>query len=114
MQGVNVVGRRWAQFTDPISKLRTGTPSPRSPGATIGSRTAIPSLDRIVTLMGSEGTSNTFYEGYFDLARVPMLPGSWQLIILETEPINPLYTGQYAVGPYIAIRSKPSGSDPVD
>jgi hypothetical protein len=39
-----------------------------------------------------------------------MLPGSWQLIILETEPVNPLYTGQYAVGPYVAT-VKPSGTD---
>jgi len=38
------------------------------------------------TMAGSQGTSNNFHEGYFDLARVPMLPGTWQLIILETEP----------------------------
>jgi hypothetical protein len=59
---------------------------------------------------GSQGSFNNFYEGYFDLARVPMLPGDWQLIILETEPINPLYTGLYAVGPYVATVT-PSGSN---
>jgi hypothetical protein len=59
---------------------------------------------------GSQGAANNYYEGFFDLARVPMLPGFWQLIILETEPINPLYTGQYAVGPYVAT-VKPSGSN---
>src|SRR5258707_13732756 len=59
-------------------------------------------------MAGSQGSSNNFYEGYFNFARVPMLPGTWQLIILETEPINPLYTGQYAVGPYVATVN-PSG-----
>ncbi len=62
-------------------------------------------------MTGSQGSSNNYYEGYFDFARVPMLPGSWQLIILETEPVNPLYTGQYAVGPYTAATVKPSGSN---
>jgi hypothetical protein len=40
-----------------------------------------------------------------------MLPGDWQVIVVETEPINPLYTGQYAVGPYIAYTVEPSGPD---
>ncbi len=31
--------------------------------------------------------------------------------ILDTEPINPLYTGQYAVGPYTVNQVAPSGSD---
>ena len=31
--------------------------------------------------------------------------------LLDTEPVNPLYTGQYAVGPYIANQVAPSGSD---
>jgi hypothetical protein len=61
-------------------------------------------------MAGSQGSSNNFYEGLFDLARVPMLPGNWQLIILETEPINPLFTGSYSVGPYVATVN-PSGSD---
>ena len=59
----------------------------------------------------ARGQSN-FCEGYYDLERVPMLPGDWQMIIVETEPINPLYTGQYAVGPYTANTVEPSGSDP--
>jgi hypothetical protein len=42
-----------------------------------------------------------------------MLPGTWQVLILETEPVNPLYTGQYAVGPYVSNTVAPSGSDPV-
>jgi hypothetical protein len=109
MQGVNVVGRRWAQFTEPsqaedwqTASSVSGTYFRQSNG------NSVTGLD--TTMKGSQGSLNNFYEGFFDLARVPLLPGTWQLIILETEPINPLYTGQYAVGPYVATVN-PSGSN---
>ena len=63
-------------------------------------------------MSGSEGTQNNFYQGFYNLARIPMLPGDWQIVVLETEPINPLYTGQYAVGPYTANTVEPSGTSP--
>ena len=110
MQGVNVVGRRWAQFTDPSQAEDWDTVSSVS-GTYFRQSNGNPVTGPDLTMTGSQGASNNFYEGYFDFARVPMLPGSWQLIILETEPINPLYTGQYAVGPYTAATVKPSGSN---
>jgi hypothetical protein len=109
MQGVNVVGRRWSQFTDPSKAENWDTVSSVS-GTYYRQTNGNPVTGTDITMTGSQGSSNNFYEGLFDLARVPMLPGSWQLIILETEPINPLYTGQYAVGPYTAI-VEPSGTD---
>jgi hypothetical protein len=109
MQGVNVLGRRWAQFTDASQAEDWDTVSSVS-GTYYRQSNGNPVSGPDLTMMGSQGTLNTFYEGFFDLARVPMLPGSWQLIILETEPINPLYTGQYAVGPYTAT-VEPSGSN---
>ena len=108
MQGVNVTGRRWAQFTDPsqaedwqTASSVTGTPFRQSNGN--------PVTGPDTTMAGTMGSPDNFFEGFFNLARVPMLPGTWQLIIFETEPINPLYTGQYAVGPYTAT-VEPSGS----
>jgi len=109
MQGVNVVGRRWAQFTDPSQAENWQTASSVS-GTYYRQSNGNPVTGRDTTMAGSQGSSNNFYEGFFDLARVPMLPGTWQLVILETEPINPLYTGQYAVGPYTAT-VEPSGSN---
>jgi hypothetical protein len=109
MQGVNVVGRRWAQFTDPSQAENWDTISSVS-GTYYRQSNGNPVTGPDNTMEGSQGSSNNFYEGYFDFARVPMLPGTWQLIILETEPVNPLYTGQYAVGPYVAT-VKPSGSN---
>jgi hypothetical protein len=109
MQGVNVVGRRWEQFTDPSQAEDWDTVSSVS-GTYYRQSNGNPVTRPDTTMAGSQGTSNNFYEGFFDLARVPMLPGTWQLIILETEPVNPLYTGQYAVGPYTAT-VEPSGSN---
>src|SRR5258705_472844 len=109
MQGVNVVGRRWSQFTAPSQAENWDTVSSVS-GTYYRQSNGNPVTGPDTTMAGSQGSSNNFYEGFFDFARVPMLPGSWQLIILETEPINPLYTGQYAVGPYVAT-VEPSGSN---
>lgn len=112
MQGVNVVGRRWEQFT-PASDIEDWYTTSSVSGALFRESNGNPVAGPDTSLMGSEGTTNSAYEGYFTLQRVPMLPGTWQLIVLETEPVNPLYTGQYAVGPYTANTVEPSGSDPV-
>ncbi len=109
MQGVNVVGRRWAQFTAPSQAEQWQTASSVS-GTYFRQSNGNPVTGLDTTMEGSQGSRDNFYEGLFDLARVPQLPGTWQLIILETEPINPLYTGQYTVGPYVATVN-PSGSD---
>jgi len=110
MRGVNVLGRRWAQYTDisqeegwyTVSSVSGFLFQRRVPTAVTGADTSA---------SGSMGTSYGYDEGYFDLTRVPMLPGDWQDVFLYTEPINPLYIGQYAVGPYIDNTVMPSGSD---
>ncbi|WP_433974314.1 IPT/TIG domain-containing protein [Tunturiibacter lichenicola] len=113
MQGVNVVGRRWQQFT-PVSDVEDWYTASSVSGALFRQSNGNPVTGQDTSLMGSEGTEDAEFEGYFNLQRIPMLPGSWQVIVLETEPINPLYTGQDAVGPYVAGTVEPSGSDPVD
>jgi len=110
MQGVNVLGRRWAQYTD-ISEAEDWYTTSSVSGALFRQSNGNPVTGLDTSLAGSEGNGNTFYEGYYNLQRVPMLPGDWQLIIVETEPVNPLYTGQYAVGPYTVNTVEPSGSD---
>jgi IPT/TIG domain len=112
MQGVNVVGRRWEQYT-PTSDIEGWYTASSVSGALFRESNGNPVTGPDTSLMGSEGTENAEYEGYFNLQRVPMLPGDWQTIVLETEAINPLYTGQYAVGPYVANTVEPSGTDPV-
>ena len=109
MQGVNVIGRRWSQFTDPSQAENWDTVSSVS-GTYYRQSNGNPVTGIDITMAGSQGWSNNYYEGFFDLARVPMLPGFWQFIILKTEPVNPLYTGQYSLRPYVAT-VQPSGSN---
>lgn len=110
MRGVNVLGRRWEQYTATSSEEGWYTVSSVS-GFLYRRRvpTAVTGTD--TSAAGSMGTAYGYDEGYFDLTRIPMLPGDWQTVLIETEPINPLYTGQYAVGPYIDNTVEPSGSN---
>jgi hypothetical protein len=110
MQGVNVVVRRWQQFTDPSLVEDWYTTSTVS-GYVFRQSNGNPVTGLDTSLLGSEGTQSLDHEGFYYLLRIPMLPGSWQQLVVETEAINPLYTGQYAVGPYSANTVEPSGTD---
>jgi IPT/TIG domain len=112
MQGVNVLARRWAQFTAP-SAIEDGYAVSAVSGALFRQSNGNPVTGSDNSFNGSQGMQGQDHEGYFNLQRIPMLPGGWQIVFLETEPINPLYTGQYAVGPYTANTVEPSGTDPV-
>jgi IPT/TIG domain len=111
MQGVNVLGRRWEQYTAPSSVEDWYTTSSVS-GTIFRRLNGNPVTGPDTSFAGSLGTQTLGYEGYYNLERIPMLPGDWQTVFLETEPINPLYTGQYSVGPYTANTVEPSGADP--
>jgi IPT/TIG domain len=110
MQGVNTVGRRWNQYT-PISAAE-GWYTVSSVTGFLGRRVrGNPVTGTDNSEAGSMGTTNAAYEGYYEMTRIPMLPGDWQIVIIDTEPVNPLYTGQYSVGPYTENTVEPSGSD---
>jgi hypothetical protein len=110
MQGVNVLVRRWEQYT-PASQIEDWYTTSAVSGAFFRQSNGNPVTGPDTSLTGSEGTQGQDHEGLYDLQRIPMLPGDWQAVIIETEPINPLYTGPYAVGPYTANTVEPSGSD---
>jgi IPT/TIG domain len=110
MQGVNVVARRWAQYTDASGE--EGWYSVSSVSGFLYRRVhgnPVTGTDSSET--GSMGTTSGDLEGYYELTRIPMLAGDWQNAIVDTEPVNPLYTGMYSVGPYLANTVDPSGSD---
>ena len=49
--------------------------------------------------------------GYFELFGVPIYNVNWwETVFFTAEPINALYTGQYAIGPYTASPVSPSGT----
>ncbi|MGI4829033.1 MAG: Ig-like domain-containing protein [Janthinobacterium lividum] len=56
----------------------------------------------------NEGSSNSSYETYAFLREVPL--GGVPNIFLTTEPINSLYSGEYAIAPYAGPPTTPSGS----
>jgi hypothetical protein len=110
MQGVNMLVRRWAQYTDP-SQIEDWYTTSSVSGYVFRQSNGNPVTGPDTSMIGSEGTEALDHEGFYNLERIPMLPGDWQQLIVETEPINPLYTGQYAVGPYTTNTVEPSGSD---
>lgn len=57
------------------------------------------------------GSSERRFAGYYKLNRIP-IPGAydWILVYLAMEPVNPLYVGSYAVGPYHLAQVSPSGT----
>jgi IPT/TIG domain len=111
MQGVNVLARRWAQYTAPSAAEDWYAVSAVS-GALFRQSNGNPVTGSDTSFAGSLGMQGQDHEGYYNLQRIPMLPGVWQIVFLETEPINPLYTGQYAVGPYAVNTVEPSGTNP--
>jgi IPT/TIG domain len=110
MQGVNVVARRWAQYTTASSEEGWYSVSSVS-GFRFRRVRGNPVTGTDNSETGSMGTTGRDDEGYFELTRIPMLPGDWQNVIVDTEPVNPLYTGTYSVGPYLSNTVNPSGSD---
>ena len=62
------------------------------------------------TLAGSMGSGVAQLEGDFRLNMIPELPNTeLQDAVMTTEAINPLYTGQYGIGPYVDAPVTPSG-----
>lgn len=108
MQGVNLLVRRKDPVTpyleaSPVVSAVTGNLFRWSNGNPVTG-----SLDG--SSGSSMGTVNAAFEGAFKLAAIPFLPhANLQDIFVTSEPINPLYTGQYGIGPYLSAPVTPSG-----
>ncbi len=112
MQGVNVVVQRLRAFG--------GIPEPWQSASSVSGflfrRDADNPVDgSIAPAVTNMGSFDATREGYYEMASVPILAPQydWQNAVITTEPINPLYTGQYAVDPYDAGAVEPSGTTPV-
>jgi hypothetical protein len=63
--------------------------------------------------LSSMGSTGENLAGYFSMAYVPVLgTGGFDDLIASTEPVNPLYTGSYTLGPYGPGVVAPAGSPP--
>lgn len=56
----------------------------------------------------NSGTQNPFNEGQYSMRVVPL--GGMANLFVVSQPINSLYTGDYALGPYVRPPVTPSGS----
>jgi len=109
MQGVNLVLRRHfpaSAFKDigPVVSAVTGNQFRWSNGNPVTG----PVPD---TVAGSMGVFNPILEGGFNFAMIPELANTeLQDAFITAEPINPLYIGEYGIGPYVDAPVTPSGS----
>ena len=108
MQGVNVV----------IHRLEPSWNTPEAWESTSGvsgylfrRHSANPVNGIVSSPKTNMGTPNPSYEGYYQIFRTPLYDWeNWQNLVISTQAINPLYVGQYAVGPYDANVVEPSGA----
>jgi len=111
MEGVNVVVRRRAPFWDTPEDWQTAS-AVSGYGFRGESSTPIAAPD--TSLAGSVGVPGTDWEGRWRIQTIPVPPSqSWTDLVVSTEPINPLYTGPYAIGPQSGNTISPSGSPQV-
>jgi hypothetical protein len=110
MAGVNVVVRREAaQTTVPdsfyISSAVTGTYFRRAAHS--------PFVNADNSPAASFGSPDQGELGHYLIGYFPMLGNNgWENLFTSTETINPLYTGESSLGPYIAGDVAPGGSAP--
>ena len=111
MEGVNVTAQRHSvdgTYYEPFEVASAVS------GSLFRQRTGTPIAGQDGSAMSSIGTYDSGHEGYFDMAEVPIMNGySLQDIVLATEPVNPLYTGPYALTTAAASSSTIAPSGPV-
>jgi hypothetical protein len=107
MQGVNVVIHRLEpSWTIPEAWESTSAVS----GALFRRHNATPVNKSVSSPSANMGSPKLTLEGAYDIFRTPLYDWEpWQNLVASTQPINPLYIGPYAVGPYDTNSVAPSG-----
>jgi hypothetical protein len=108
MQGVNIVIRRLQPFWNiPDDWEDTSAVS----GVLFRRRSSTPISTIPSSPLTNIGGSAANLEGTYEISRTPLEDWEpWQNLIISTQPINPLYIGPYAVGPYDSGTVTPSGT----
>jgi hypothetical protein len=111
MQGVNVVLRPLVGGVPQVAYTATAVSGEYFQGNAGNRVTGV--VDANGTPLTRFGSSDASMEGFFDLTDVPVPPGAASMDYQITfEPVNPLYTGNDAVGPYSTGQVTPSGTMP--
>ena len=107
MQGVNVVIHRLEPFWNYPEEWE----STSAVSGSLFRRHASTPLYAIPSSPSNMGSANPSLEGYYDIGLTPLYDWEvWQNLVISTQPVNPLYIGPYAVGPYDSSSVIPSGS----
>ena len=110
MEGVNVVVRRRPPFFATSEGWQTvsAVPGYAFRGVAPTSMFALGS-----TASASMGVAEGDREGYWRIQSIPLMPSTgWTDLVVAIEPVNPLYTGPYAIGPQAGNTISPSGTSP--
>ncbi len=110
MEGVNVTARRLPYFSSTVEEWQTVS---SVSGFSFRRETGTPVAGQDGSPLESIGTYEGWREGYWLMTQVP-LPATdpWQNVVITTEPVNPLYTGPYALSTMASgsLTMAPSGS----
>jgi hypothetical protein len=111
MSGVNVLMARETPYTttpDAWYSVSAAT------GSAFRRSGLSPFVAAATSATGSMGTTSTGSRGAFSMPYLPMEDGAaFQNEVITTEPLNALYIGSLAVGPYGIGAVAPAGSSPV-
>ena len=110
MEGVNVTVRRRPYFSATVEEWQTVS---AVSGYSFRQQTGTPIAAQDGSALSSIGTYDGSSEGYWKMSQVPIpVADPWQTVVVTTEPINPLYTGPYALSTMAAgsLTMAPSGS----
>ncbi len=109
MEGVNVTVRQRPYF----SAVQEWQTISAVSGVNFRQRTGTPVTALGASALESIGTYDGSMEGYWRIGQVPIPTADpWQTVVVTTEPINPLYTGPYALTTMASgsLTMVPSGS----
>lgn|GEM_PF-496958 len=107
MDAVNMVMRRQMSFTNPDAYQTISAVTGGEHQQVFGN----PVTGAQVGVAQSSGTSAYDHQGWYIMQRVPIVGYTgWESLYLTTEPINPLYSGEYAIAPYVGQPKAMSGT----
>ena len=110
MSGVNVLVRRQPSNTTLSDDWYEGS---SVSGAYFRQAAVAPFVSATPGVHGSLGATDPGLQGRYEIAYFPLIAdANTDNLITSTEPVNPLYTGEYALGPYAAGTVLPAGSPP--
>ncbi len=111
MEGVNVLIRRAAAGQPADTWFENSAVT----GATFRRAARSPFVAADTSALGSLGSTDVSLAGFYSVAYIPVETVGdtpWQNLYFSTEPVNPLYSGTYSLGPYTLGIVSPSGSAP--